>query len=136
MGSTDAAVQKMEGLRVAYNESVKAGKPATPFWYAPGKASNAGGVAVSALEMAQNSQRMTWAPERVDTELNNIMTNIFNESVDNSAAYTREDLGSVVKSSAQKAESTVSALPSLVQGANITGFIKVANAMKVHGDWW
>ncbi|ORX87744.1 NADP-specific glutamate dehydrogenase [Anaeromyces robustus] len=136
MGSTDAAVQKMEALRVAYNESVKAGKPAAPLWYAPGKASNAGGVAVSALEMAQNSQRMTWAPERVDQELNNIMTNIFNESVDNSALYTRENLGSVVKSSANKADSAVSALPSLVQGANITGFIKVCNAMKIHGDWW
>ncbi|KAG4108449.1 NADP-specific glutamate dehydrogenase [Neocallimastix lanati (nom. inval.)] len=136
MGSTDAAVKKMEDLRVAYNESVKAGKPIAPLWYAPGKASNAGGVAVSALEMAQNSQRMTWAPERVDEELNNIMTNIFNESVDNSATYTHEDLGSVVKSSAQKADATVSALPSLVQGANITGFLKVANAMKVHGDWW
>ncbi|ORX63483.1 NADP-specific glutamate dehydrogenase-like protein [Anaeromyces robustus] len=132
MGSTDAAVQKMESLRVAYNESVKSGKPILPLWYAPGKASNAGGVAVSALEMAQNSQRMTWTPARVDEELNNIMTNIFNESVDNSATYTHEDLGSVVKSSSQKAESTVSALPSLVQGANITGFLKVANAMKIH----
>jgi glutamate dehydrogenase (NADP+) len=79
---------------------------------------------------------MTWAPERVDSELNNIMTNIFNNSVDTAAKYTREDLGKNVKSSAQKAEATVSALPSLVQGANITGFIKVANAMKVHGDWW
>ncbi|ORX63481.1 NADP-specific glutamate dehydrogenase-like protein [Anaeromyces robustus] len=136
MGSTDAAVQKMESLRVAYNESVKSGKPILPLWYAPGKASNAGGVAVSALEMAQNSQRMTWTPARVDEELNNIMTNIFNESVDNSATYTHEDLGSVVKSSSQKADSTVSALPSLVQGANITGFLKVANAMKIHGDWW
>jgi glutamate dehydrogenase (NADP+) len=136
MGSTDAAVQKMEALRGAYNESVKAGKPTAPFWYAPGKASNAGGVAVSALEMAQNSQRMTWAPKRVDEELNNIMTNIFNESVDNSATYTREDLGATVKSSANKADAVVSALPSLVQGANITGFLKVANAMKIHGDWW
>ncbi|ORX63482.1 putative Glutamate/Leucine/Phenylalanine/Valine dehydrogenase [Anaeromyces robustus] len=107
MGSTDAAVQKMESLRVAYNESVKSGKPILPLWYAPGKASNAGGVAVSALEMAQNSQRMTWTPAR-----------------------------SIVKSSSQKADSTVSALPSLVQGANITGFLKVANAMKIHGDWW
>jgi glutamate dehydrogenase (NADP+) len=136
MGSTDSAVQKMEALRSAYNESVKAGKPVAPFWYAPGKASNAGGVAVSALEMAQNSQRMTWAPARVDEELNNIMTNIFNESVDNSAEYTREDLGATVKSSANKADAVVSALPSLVQGANITGFLKVANAMKIHGDWW
>jgi len=136
MGSTDAAVQKMEALRIAYNESVKAGKPTGLFWYSPGKASNAGGVAVSALEMAQNSQRMTWAPERVDDELNKIMTNIFNNSVDTASKYTREELGSSVKSSAQKTENTVSALPSLVQGANITGFIKVANAMKVHGDWW
>ncbi|KAG4105992.1 NADP-specific glutamate dehydrogenase [Neocallimastix lanati (nom. inval.)] len=136
MGSTDAAVQKMEALRSAYNESVKAGKPTGQFWYAPGKASNAGGVAVSALEMAQNSQRMTWTPARVDEELNNIMTNIFNESVDNSATYTREALGDNVKSSANKADATVSALPSLVQGANITGFLKVANAMKIHGDWW
>jgi len=136
MGSTDAAVQKMEALRIAYNESLKSGKPTAQFWYSPGKASNAGGVAVSALEMAQNSQRMTWAPERVDEELNNIMTNIFNESVDNSATYTREDLGANVKSSANKADAAVSPLPSLVQGANITGFIKVANAMKVHGDWW
>lgn len=49
-------------------------------WYAPGKASNAGGVAVSGLEMAQNSQRLAWTPAEVDGKLKNIMSECYNVS--------------------------------------------------------
>lgn len=62
MSSTDAVVQKMEALRSAHNDSVKAGKPTGQFWYAPGKVSNPGSVTVSALEIAQKFKRMTQAP--------------------------------------------------------------------------
>lgn len=56
-------------------------------YYAPGKASNAGGVAVSALEMSQNSQRLRWSTEEVDIELQKIMKNIFKQCLDSSKAY-------------------------------------------------
>ena len=81
--------------------------------YCPGKASNAGGVAVSALEMAQNSQRQPWTFEKVDNELNSIMKNIYETSRDTS----REYVGKV----------------DLVAGANIAGFARVAEAMLSQG---
>ena len=55
--------------------------------FAPAKAANAGGVAVSALEMAQNSERLSWPFEKVDATLKDIMRNIFEESRDNAAKY-------------------------------------------------
>ena len=55
--------------------------------YAPGKASNAGGVAVSGLEMSQNSMRLSWSSEEVDTRLKNIMKSIHKTCVDASAEY-------------------------------------------------
>lgn len=82
-------------------------------FFAPGKAANAGGVAVSALEMAQNNARLSWTYEKVDHKLQDIMHNIyFNIS------ETAEHYG--VKGD-------------LVAGANIAGYIKVANAMLQQG---
>lgn len=79
----------------------------------PSKAANAGGVAVSGLEMSQNSMRIAWSFEEVDAKLKNIMLNIYN-----SASKAAEDYGYK---------------DNLVVGANIAGFIKVAEAMKAQG---
>ncbi len=80
---------------------------------APSKAVNAGGVAVSALEMSQNSMRYSWTAEEVDAKLKQIMKNIHDSSAEASEAY---GLGY-----------------DLVAGANIAGFIKVADAMMAQG---
>ncbi|MHC4411424.1 MAG: NADP-specific glutamate dehydrogenase [Planctomycetota bacterium] len=81
--------------------------------FIPGKAANAGGVAVSGLEMAQNSQRLAWTFEKADSELKNIMVKIYKNA--NQAA---EEYGCP---------------GNLVAGANIAGFVKVANAMLAQG---
>lgn len=81
--------------------------------YSPGKASNAGGVATSGLEMTQNSIRLSWTPEEVDAKLKSIMQNIHAACV----KYGKEPDGYV----------------DYVKGANIAGFIKVANAMLAQG---
>ena len=81
--------------------------------YSPGKASNAGGVATSGLEMTQNSIRLKWTPEEVDEKLRSIMDNIHAACV----KYGTEPDGYV----------------NYVKGANIAGFIKVANAMLAQG---
>ncbi len=80
---------------------------------APSKAVNAGGVAVSGLEMSQNSMRYSWTSEEVDEKLKGIMKNIFNSSVKAAKEYGMEG--------------------DLVAGANIAGFLKVAEAMKAQG---
>ncbi len=80
---------------------------------APSKAVNAGGVAVSGLEMSQNSMRYSWTAEEVDAKLKTIMKNIFEASVNAANEYGLGD--------------------DLVAGANIAGFIKVAEAMKAQG---
>jgi len=80
---------------------------------APSKAVNAGGVAVSALEMSQNSERLVWPAEEVDGHLQDIMANIYQMSVDAAAQY---GLGY-----------------NLVAGANIAGFLRVAEAMMAQG---
>ncbi len=80
---------------------------------APSKAVNAGGVSVSGLEMSQNSMRYSWSAEEVDAKLKTIMKNIFDNSVKAALEYGMED--------------------DLVAGANIAGFIKVAEAMKAQG---
>ncbi|EJU01498.1 glutamate dehydrogenase [Dacryopinax primogenitus] len=115
MGCSLDAVEIFEGSRR------KGGKNAV--WYAPGKASNCGGVAVSGLEMAQNSQRLTWTTEEVDQKLNGIMSNCFNICYDAGCKFSGETPSPDVR-------------PSLLSGANVAGFIKVADAMKVQGDWW
>ena len=81
--------------------------------FAPGKASNAGGVATSALEMSQNSERLSWTFEEVDSKLKNIMVNIFHNLDDASKKYGKEG--------------------DYVAGANIAGFEKVVNAMVAQG---
>jgi len=80
---------------------------------APSKAVNAGGVSVSGLEMSQNSMRYSWSAEEVDEKLKGIMKNIFNSSLEAANKYGFGD--------------------DLVAGANIAGFIKVAEAMLAQG---
>ncbi|MBE6537827.1 MAG: NADP-specific glutamate dehydrogenase, partial [Ruminococcaceae bacterium] len=80
---------------------------------APSKAVNAGGVSVSGLEMSQNSMRYSWSAEEVDEKLKDIMKNIYESSV--------------------KAAKTFGMEGNLVAGANIAGFIKVADAMLAQG---
>lgn len=81
--------------------------------FAPGKAANAGGVATSALEMSQNSQRLSWTFEEVDQKLHGIMVNIFRQ-----ASQAAEKFGHK---------------GNFVMGANIAGFTKVADAMLAQG---
>ena len=81
--------------------------------FAPGKASNAGGVATSALEMSQNSERLSWSFEEVDAKLKNIMVNICHNATDAAKRYGCEG--------------------NYVVGANIAGFEKVAAAMEAQG---
>ena len=81
--------------------------------YGPGKAANAGGVSTSGLEMSQNSQRLSWTFEEVDKKLHQIMVNIHK-----SAKAAAEEYGTP---------------GNLVNGANIAGFMKVANVMKSNG---
>jgi glutamate dehydrogenase (NADP+) len=81
--------------------------------FAPGKASNAGGVATSGLEMSQNSLRYNWTREEVDAKLHRIMKDIHEQCV----SYGTNDDGSV----------------DYVRGANIAGFVKVADAMLDQG---
>lgn len=81
--------------------------------FAPGKAANAGGVATSGLEMSQNAMKLSWTREEVDEKLNGIMNNIHNNCV----KYGKEKDGYI----------------NYVKGANIAGFIKVADAMIAQG---
>lgn len=81
--------------------------------FAPGKASNAGGVATSALEMSQNSERLNWSFEEVDAKLQSIMVNIFRNAADAAERYGYAK--------------------NYVVGANIAGFEKVVNAMLAQG---
>ena len=81
--------------------------------FAPGKASNAGGVATSALEMSQNSERLSWTFEEVDSKLKGIMVNIFHNLDDAAKKYGLDG--------------------NYVAGANIAGFLKVADAMTAQG---
>ena len=81
--------------------------------FGPAKAANAGGVATSALEMSQNSMRYSWTFEEVDAKLHDIMKNIYHNSAKAAKEYGMEG--------------------NLVAGANIAGFLKVANAMLAQG---
>lgn len=78
----------------------------------PAKAANAGGVAVSGLEMAQNSQKLQWTAEQVDDKLKEIMSKIYSESISAAREYGSTNLR---------------------VGANIAGFLKVAKAMIAQG---
>ena len=81
--------------------------------YAPGKASNAGGVATSGLEMSQNSLRINWTREEVDERLKKIMADIHDSCI----KYGKKEDGYI----------------DYVTGANIAGFVKVADAMLAQG---
>jgi len=113
MGCTLEAIDIFEAHRKANKGQA--------IWYAPGKAANAGGVAVSGLEMAQNSQRVSWSRQEVDEKLKGIMNAAFKNGLETSMKYVKASEGE---------------LPSLVAGSNIAGFVKVAMAMHEMGDWW
>lgn len=81
--------------------------------FAPGKASNAGGVATSGLEMCQNAMRYSWTDREVDAKLKDIMVNIFHNTYDAAQQCGLEG--------------------DLVAGANIAGFLKIADAMIAQG---
>ena len=81
--------------------------------FAPGKASNAGGVATSGLEMSQNSLRLSWTREEVDSRLEGIMVNIHKNASETAKKYGREG--------------------DYVFGANVAGFLKIAEAMIAQG---
>ena len=81
--------------------------------YAPGKAANAGGVATSGLEMSQNSERLSWSSEEVDAKLKGIMGAIHDNAYEAAAKYGQKG--------------------NYVMGANIAGFVKVADAMLAQG---
>ena len=98
MPSTPEAVACLQGSKVDF---------------LPGKAANAGGVATSALEMSQNSARLSWTFEEVDARLNSIMVNIYDQASSAAKEYGVEG--------------------DYVAGANIAGFLKVATAMIAHG---
>jgi len=117
----DDAKKLVENGIIAVSEG--ANMPSTPeaievfqnakILYAPGKAANAGGVSVSGLEMTQNSERLTWSSEEVDSKLKWIMSNIH----ENCVKYGKQPDGYV----------------NYVKGANIAGFMKVAQAMMAQG---
>jgi glutamate dehydrogenase (NADP+) len=81
--------------------------------FAPGKASNAGGVATSGLEMSQNSLRLSWTSEEVDGRLDAIMVNIHKQAYETAEKYGMPG--------------------NYVAGANIAGFLKIAEAMTAQG---
>jgi len=115
------ALNLMQGGVVLVSEG--ANMPSTPgaikvfldnkIMYGPGKAANAGGVAVSGLEMAQNSMRLHWPKEEVDSRLQQIMRSIHQTCLDAAAEYGQEE--------------------NYLAGANIAGFVKVVNAMLDQG---
>ena len=131
MGCTLEAIEVFEATRKE--------KKSEAVWYGPGKAANCGGVAVSGLEMAQNSQvrsrslwcmyskgliklqRLAWTREEVDEKLKSIMKNAFDNGISHAKKYVDAAEGE---------------LPSLVAGSNLAGFVKVAQAMHDQGDWW
>lgn len=81
--------------------------------YAPGKAANAGGVATSGLEMCQNAMKYSWSAQEVDSKLHDIMVRIFRDAFEAAKEYGMEG--------------------NLLAGANIAGFVKVADAMMAQG---
>lgn len=117
----DDARALLQGGCIAVSEG--ANMPSTPeaikeflsakILYAPGKAANAGGVATSGLEMAQNSQKLSWSAAEVDAKLKDIMANIHAQCV----AHGTESDGFI----------------NYVKGANVAGFMKVARAMMAQG---
>lgn len=125
--ATQNEIEKEDAVKLADN-GVKyvaegANMPSTPeaievygqrgIYYGPGKAANAGGVATSGLEMCQNSQRLAWSAQEVDSRLHSIMQNIHHTAKAQAKALGEEG--------------------NLMLGANIAGFVKVADAMLAQG---
>lgn len=102
-----------EGANMPSDEAAIDAYLAAKILYMPGKAANAGGVAVSALEMSQNSERLSWSFEEVDNKLHGIMVNIYKNVSETAKKYGYEN--------------------NFVVGANIAGFEKVATAMLGQG---
>ena len=125
--ATQNEIDEASAKKIVANGAIAVGEganmPSTPeaiacfqnagILFAPAKASNAGGVAVSGLEMSQNSERLHWTFEEVDGKLEGIMKTIFHSCYDAAEKYGMKD--------------------NLVAGANIAGFDKVATAMKAQG---
>ncbi len=106
-----------EGANMPSSNEAVAKFQAAKIMYAPGKASNAGGVATSGLEMSQNSERLSWSAEEVDAKLDGIMCNIHANCLNTAKRFGLVD-GDYVNYQA---------------GANIAGFVKVADAMIAQG---
>ena len=106
-----------EGANMPSDNAAVAKFQAAKIMYAPGKASNAGGVATSGLEMSQNSERLSWSAEEVDAKLDSIMCNIHDNCLNTAKRFGLTD-GEYVNYQA---------------GANIAGFVKVAEAMIAQG---
>jgi len=109
----NGAIAVFEGANMPLTPEAIALVQSKGLLYSPGKASNAGGVATSGLEMSQNSIRMSWTFEEVDEKLRGIMKNIFNACYDASVECGRPG--------------------DLMVGANVAGFLKVADAMMAQG---
>ena len=106
-----------EGANMPSSNEAVAKFQAAKIMYAPGKASNAGGVATSGLEMSQNSERLSWSAKEVDEKLEGIMCNIHDNCLNTAKKFGLVE-GDFVNYQA---------------GANIAGFVKVANAMIAQG---
>ena len=106
-----------EGANMPSSNEAVAKFQAAKIMYAPGKASNAGGVATSGLEMSQNSERLSWSAKEVDEKLEGIMCNIHDNCLNTAKKFSLVE-GDFVNYQA---------------GANIAGFVKVANAMIAQG---
>lgn len=102
-----------EGAKMPYTPEAVSVFQRNGLLYAPGKASNAGGVAVSGLEMSQNSLRLYWKKEEVESRLRTIMQRIHQQCID----FGKTDTSTI----------------DYVKGANIAGFIRVADAMLAEG---
>ena len=106
-----------EGANMPSDNAAVAKFQAAKIMYAPGKASNAGGVATSGLEMSQNSERLSWSAAEVDAKLDSIMCNIHDNCLNTAKRFGLTD-GEYINYQA---------------GANIAGFVKVAEAMIAQG---
>ena len=109
----NGAIAVFEGANMPLTPEAIALVQGSGLLYSPGKASNAGGVATSGLEMSQNSIRMSWSFEEVDEKLQSIMKNIYKACYDASVECGRPG--------------------DLMVGANVAGFLKVAEAMMAQG---
>jgi glutamate dehydrogenase (NADP+) len=85
-----------ESEAITLFEAARKEKGSKGVWYGPGKAANSGGVAVSGLEMAQNSARLQWTEEEVDAKLKNIMQTAFKNCYETAQEYSSDELPSLV----------------------------------------